>query len=207
MAEPVRPLNLPDRDGARSWPVQGEWTYEDYCQLPDDGQRYEVIRGYLYVSPAPSTLHQRTVQRLSRALDRIASDQQLGEVFTAPLDVVLPRGIATPVQPDLMFFRRGNLPPADAPSFQGVPDLVIEVLSPSTRRLDLRVKLAAYRDAGVPEVWLADPQARTLAVHGLGEDGKRYLEISRGGDGEAVVSRVLPNLRVEVSEIFAPPLE
>lgn len=202
MTEPARPLTLPEREDARSWPGQGRWTYQDYRQLPADGRRYEVIRGHLYVSPAPSTDHQRTVGRLFRKLDRFAGDHGLGEVFAAPYDVLLPRGIATPVQPDLMFFRTGNEPQAGTPNFQGVPDLVVEVLSPSNRHLDTRIKLAAYRDAGVPEVWLADPQARTLVVRGLSQDGKSYVELSRGGPGESVTSRTLPGLRVEISEIF-----
>jgi Uma2 family endonuclease len=202
MAEPVRPLNLPDRDGARSWPVQGEWTYEDYCQLPDDGQRYEVIRGHLYVSAAPTFLHQRTVNRLSLELNRFVLAHDVGEVLASPLDIVLPRGLATPVQPDLAFFRTGNQAPADATRFQGVPDLLVEVLSPSTRRLDTQIKLPACRDAGVPEVWHADPQARTLVVYGLSEDGNTYLELARGGEGDVVASRLLPGLRIEVSRIF-----
>jgi Uma2 family endonuclease len=83
-----------------------------------------------------------------------------------------------------------------------VPDLIAEVLSPSTRRLDTETKLPAYRDAGVPEVWLADPLARKITVHVLSEDGTRYVELCRGGMGEAVFSRVLPDLRIEVDEIF-----
>jgi Uma2 family endonuclease len=202
MSEPARPLTLPEREGARSWPAQGRWTYDDYRQLPSDGQRYEVIRGHLYVSPAPSTDHQRCVVRLFRKLDRFASEHGLGEVFSAPYDILLPRGISAPIQPDLMFFRTGNEPRSGTPNFQGVPDLVVEVLSPGTRHLDIRIKLPAYRDAGVPEVWFADPQARTLTVYGLGQDGKSYVELSRGGPGDAVTSRVLPGLRIEISEIF-----
>jgi Uma2 family endonuclease len=202
MSEPARPLTLPQREGARSWPAQGRWTYDDYCLLPDDGQRYEVIRGFLYVSPAPSTDHQRCVVRLFRRLDRFAGDHGLGEVFSAPYDILLPRGIATPIQPDLMFFRTGNEPRPGTPNFQGVPDLVLEVLSPSTCHLDTRVKLAAYRDAGVPEVWLADPQARTITVHGRGQNAKSYVELSRGGPGDSVTSHLLPGLRIEISEIF-----
>lgn len=202
MAEPAHSLVLPERDDARAWPAPGKWTYDDYRLLPDDGQRYEVIRGFLYVSPAPSVVHQRTVGRLFRELDRFVSDHGLGEVLMAPLDVLLPRGIATPVQPDLVFFRTGNEPSANALNFQGVPDLVIEVLSPSSRRLDLGVKLAAFRDVGVPEAWFADPQARTILAYGLSEDGRSYVELNRDTAGEAVVSRVLPDLRLEVSKVF-----
>ena len=202
MAEPAHRLILPEREDARAWPAPGQWTYEDYRQLPDDGQRYEVIRGFLYVSPAPSILHQRTVSRLFRLLDRFVLDQDLGEVLVAPVDVLLPRGITSPVQPDLIFFRKGNEPSEQALNFQGIPDLVVEVLSPRTRRLNLTVKLAAYRDAGVPEVWFADPQPRSLSIHALSEDGKTYVELSRGGGGKAIVSRVLPGLQLEISKVF-----
>ena len=202
MAEPVRPMTLPHRDGTRSWPVQGKWTYENYCQLPDDGLRYEVIRGYLYVSAAPSYEHQFTVNELSWQLNLFVRDHELGQVLTAPFDIVLPKGLATPVQPDLVFFRKGNTPRRGGPNFQGVPDLVIEVLSPSTRWLDTQIKLPACRDAGVPEVWHADPQARTLVIYSLSEDEETYIELAHGGEGDTVASRLLPGLQVEVSKIF-----
>jgi Uma2 family endonuclease len=202
MSEPVRPLTPLHQDGARSWPVQGKWSYEDYRQLPEDGRRYEVIRGHLYVSPAPTLLHQRTVSRLSLLLSQFVLAHDLGEVLTAPLDILLPRGLSSPVQPDVVFFRTGNQAPADALSFRGVPDLMVEVLSPTTRRLDVQIKLPACRDAGVPEVWHADPQARALVLYSLSEDGKSYVELARGEEGDTVTSRLLPGLVIEVSRIF-----
>ena len=119
-----------------------------------------------------------------------------------PFDILLPDGIAEPVQPDLVFIRAGEEPEDQDQNFQGVPGLVVEVLSPDTRQYDLGTKLGAYLEAGVPEVWFADPSAATIWVHSLSEDRKRYLELSRGGVGETVVSRVLPGLRMEVAEIF-----
>lgn len=202
MAQPApRPQVLPEQEGG-PWPAPGKWTYADYRRLPDDGRRYEVIRGYLYVSPAPSFIHQRAVTRLFKKLDGFVLDHGLGEVFVSPVDILLPGGIAEPVQPDLVFIRAGEEPDDDAQNFQGVPGLVAEVLSPSTRRYDLGTKLGAYLEAGIPEVWFADPVAATIRVHGLSEDRKRYIELSRGGRGESVTSRVLPGLRVAVSEIF-----
>jgi Uma2 family endonuclease len=203
MAQPApRPQVLPESEGG-PWPAPGKWTYEDYRRLPDDGRRYEVIRGYLYVSPAPSTIHQRSLSRLNRVLDRFVLDHRLGEVFFAPFDILLPEGLAEPVQPDLVFIRAGEEPGDDTQNFQGVPGLVVEVLSPSTRRYDLGTKLGVYLEAGIPEVWFADPVVATIRVHGLSEDRKRYLELSRGGRGEWVTSRVLPGLRIAVSEIFS----
>jgi Uma2 family endonuclease len=184
------------------WPAPGEWTYADYRRLPDDGRRYEVIRGFLHVSPVPSVAHQRALRQLFVALYRFVQDQPLGELFFAPFDILLPEGIAAPVQPDLVVIRAGEEPDDDAQNFQGVPALVVEVLSPGTRRYDLGTKLGAYLEAGIPEVWFADPIAETIWVHGLSEDRKRYLELSRGGRGESVASLVLPGLRIAVSEIF-----
>jgi Uma2 family endonuclease len=193
MTEPAYPLTSPE-----TWPDQGAWTYEDYLRLPDDGQRYEIIRGILYVSPAPTLEHQFTVVRLVRFLDVFVSRRKLGLVLVAPFDVRLPQRIADPVQPDVLFFRKGNEPrTSDEPC---VPDLVIEVLSPKTRRLDEKVKLAAYRDAGVPEVWLADPLSRSVRVHQL-KDGA-YPEADRYGSGETVRSAVLPGLQVKIDKIF-----
>jgi Uma2 family endonuclease len=202
MAQPApRPQVLPEPEGG-PWPAPGRWTYADYRRLPDDGRRYEVIRGYLYVSPAPSIIHQRAVVSLVTKLNRFVRARGLGEILVAPVDILLPGGIASPVQPDLVFIRAGNEPDAQSQNFQGVPDLVAEVLSPGTRRYDLGTKLGAYLEAGIPEVWFADPVAATIWVHGLSEDRKRYIEVSRGGRGEEVASRVLPRLRVAVSEIF-----
>ncbi len=202
MSIPARRLIFPEREDAGSWPAPGQWTYDDYCRLPDDGRRYEVIRGVLYVSPAPSVPHQRALAALFLSLHRFVVAAGLGEVLFAPVDVLLPREIAAPVQPDLMFFRTGNQPGAEALNFKGVPDLVVEILSPSTRRLDRSIKLAAYRDAGIPEFWLADPRSRALSIFGFGEDGTSYVELSRGGMGETIESRVLPGLRIEVAGIF-----
>ncbi len=202
MAQPApRPQVFPEREGS-PWPAPGKWTYADYRRLPDDGRRYEVIRGYLYVSPAPSIIHQRAVGRLYKKLDGFVLDHGLGEVFVSPIDILLPEGLTEPVQPDLVFIRAGEEPGDEAQNFQGVPDLVVEVLSPGTRRYDLGTKLGAYLEAGIPEVWFADPVAATIRVHGLSEDRKRYLELSRGGRGESVASRALPGLRIAVSEIF-----
>jgi Uma2 family endonuclease len=201
MAQPApRPQVLPEQEGG-PWPAPGKWTYADYRRLPDDGKRYEVIRGFLHVSPAPPTAHQRAAGRLLRKLNDFALDHGSGEILPGPFEILLPDGIAEPVQPDLVFFRAGQEPEDQAQNFQGVPGLLVEVLSPDTREYDLGTKLGAYLEAGVPEVWFADPSTMTIWVHSLSEDRKRYLELS-GGRGEEVGSRVLPGLRIAVSEIF-----
>ena len=99
MGEPARPLTFPSHDDERAWPAQGQWTYADYLRLPDDGCRYEVIRGHLYVTPAPVYDHQRVVTRISAALTQFEIETGLGLVLAAPFDVLLPDGIASPVEP------------------------------------------------------------------------------------------------------------
>jgi Uma2 family endonuclease len=198
MSEPAYPLGSPD------WPRQGSWTYDDYLRLPDDGQRYEVIRGHLYVSPAPSVDHQFAVSRLNRMLGNWVDDHDLGMLLVAPFEVLLPQGIASPVQPDIVFIRKAVQPRSGDQNFAGAPDLVVEVLSKSTLRRDRTVKLSAYRDAGVPEVWLVDPRDRTVQVLVSNAEGE-YRDLGLFRSGEEATSAVLPGLRVSVDRIFPPP--
>jgi Uma2 family endonuclease len=201
MAEPAYRRSLPDRGDGRTWPAQGEWTYDDYARLPDDGNRYEVIRGFLYVTPAPNYKHQFVVVKLIRSFDQFVSERELGVVLSAPFDILLPLGAASPVEPDLVFFRTGNTPEWGDRHFAGVPDLVVEVLSPSTRSRDRRTKLRAYQEAGVPEYWLVDPDLRTVLVYAL-QPGRGYIERCRGGVGERMTSSVLPGFELEVAGLF-----
>lgn len=198
MAEPALPLATLE-DGQK-WPAQGEWTYEDYLRLPDEGQRYEVIRGVLYVAPSPNYDHQYTVLKLARRLDTFVEENDLGVVLTAPFDILLPDRIADPVEPDILFIRKEHQPRRGDKNFQGVPDLLVEVLSPRSRVYDRKVKLAAYRDAGVPECWLVDPMSRTIVIHGW-EEGS-FIEIDRGDAGTEVVSKILRGFRLQVGLLF-----
>jgi Uma2 family endonuclease len=209
MAEPARwiyqanelkELSLPEREDAKPWPAQGEWTYEDYLLLPDDGRRYEVIHGALYVTPAPDYDHQRSGGELYFSLSSFVRRENLGLVLFAPFDVKLPEGISSPVEPDILFFRTGNLPQRGDKSFTGVPDLVAEVLSPGTRHRDRTVKFNAYQEAGVPEYWMVDPDARTVEVYVL-KDG-RYAELCRGGVGDVVGSVAVQGFKLKVADLF-----
>ena len=186
----------------RAWPAQGRWTYADYLRLPDDGRRYEVIRGHLYVTPAPNFDHQFVIWRFGQTLGRFVDEKGLGIVLSAPFDILLPQDLATPIEPDLVFFRTGHQPRTGDPNFQGVPDLVVEVESPKTRKRDRTIKLEAYREAGVPEYWRADPRARTVTVMASSADGTRYDELGVFGTGDAIRSAVLPGLSIPVDGLF-----
>jgi Uma2 family endonuclease len=161
-----------------------------------------VIRGFLYVTSIFTAGHQFVVGQLGFSFHDFISPQDLGMVLLAPCDVMLPDGIATPVEPDVMFFRKGNQPTRESIYFAGVPDLLSEILSSETYDRDRTIKLKAYEDAGVPEYWLVDPESRTVEVHVL-ESGK-YVERSRGGVGDAIGSAALPGFRVNVAGLFMP---
>ncbi len=201
MAQPA--YKFPEEKDGPSWPAQGEWTYEDYLRLPEDGNRYEVIRGFLYVSPAPTTDHQFSAFELGFQISAFVRANGLGRVYMAPYEVNLPFGITSPVQPDVLFFQKGNEPQKGTGRFEGVPDLIAEVLSPGTRSRDRTLKLEAYEEAGVPEYWLVDPDTQTVEVYALGK-GKGYTKLVRGGAGDEVWSSVLPGFRVTVADLFMP---
>ncbi len=145
-------------------------TYHDYVQLPDD-KRYELVEGELFLVPAPRLYHQRILGKLWTSLYSHAEANQLGEVFLAPCDVLFSE--ATVVQPDLLFVsceRKGILTDAN---IQGSPDLVVEILSPSTGQRDLGLKRNLYARYGVREYWIVDPDAKTIEVLSLTETGYR----------------------------------
>ncbi|HXG04386.1 MAG TPA: Uma2 family endonuclease [Candidatus Binatia bacterium] len=143
----------------------GELTYEDYCALPDDSLRYEVVEGLLFAEPSPRRAHQRAVGRLFAVLDGHVRARGLGEVFIAPFDVILsPR---TVVVPDLVFVAAGRSAIVSERGIEGAPDLIVEVLSGVTRRRDRVVKAGAYARHGVPHYWVLDPEDRTLEAFEL----------------------------------------
>lgn len=199
VASPKLP-DLPRRD--KPWPEQGEWTYADYLQLPDDGRRYEVIEGVLYVTPSPTYAHQYVVQVLLRRLGDHVEEQELGIVLTAPFEVNLGEQ-SRPVQPDLLFVAADRLPAPDAGEFTGAPDLVVEVLSPSTARRDRLVKFAAYERAGVPEYWIVNPHTRAVEVYALGEEG--YELAGQYVGEETIASPTLSAFAIRADEIFPKP--
>ncbi|MFY9342238.1 MAG: Uma2 family endonuclease [Planctomycetota bacterium] len=136
------------------------WTYADYCRIPEDRQRHEIIDGRHYVTPAPSVGHQEASAGLTIAIGNRVRAQGLGRVLAAPLDVHLGRG--TVVQPDLVVVMRSNLAVIGDKKITGAPDLVVEILSPSTSRRDRRLKKARYQRAGVREFWIVDTKKKMV---------------------------------------------
>jgi Uma2 family endonuclease len=144
--------------------------YEDYARLPDDGKRDEILDGELYVTPSPSPLHQRLSKRLQRRLEDYFEVGGLGEVFNAPIDVLLAQHDI--VQPDLVIVTRPDQ--ISSRAIEGAPLLVVEILSPATRRQDRGIKMRRYAELGVPHYWIVDPDGRTIECWRL-ERGEYHL--------------------------------
>src|ERR1700736_5482994 len=136
-------------------PGQGRWTYKDYAAIPDDGKRYEIVDGVLYLTPSSNESHQTTVGRLFRYLSAYIEDAGLGRVYIAPFDVELAPYVV--VQPDVLVILNANREKITTSRVIGAPDLVVEVSSPGTVGYDRDEKRGAYARAGVPEYWIADP--------------------------------------------------
>ncbi len=177
-----------------------KFTYQDYLHTPDD-QRYELLDGELIMAPAPNLGHQRIDTRLGSLLHTFAQEKGLGEVFHAPCDVVLSN--TDVVQPDLLFIsnERAHLL-LGGDNVLGAPDLVVEILSPSTAGRDRTLKRVLYAKHGVKEYWLVDPDARTVTVLQLAEGAFEVEAIY--GEGQAMTSPMLVGFTANLNEIFGP---
>ena len=173
-------------------------TYEDYCRAPDD-KRYELLNGELMMVPAPNMKHQEILGRLHVELHRFVQEHDLGKVYVAPVDVVLSANDV--VQPDVLFISRARADRITDANVQGAPDLVIEILSPSTANRDLEDKHELYGRHGVLEYWIIDPVAETVTVHRQ-RDGK-LERTGRFVRGESLATAVLDGLALELNDILA----
>lgn len=175
-------------------------TYEDLRHWPEDGKRHELIDGEHFVTPAPVPRHQFLVVQLVRLLGSWIHERDLGRLYVAPVDVVLGEGDV--VEPDLVFIRRDRLGIVGETHVQGAPDLIVEILSPATRRRDEITKRHLYERHGVNEYWVVDPEIDTIKVYRLGDEGyRREAELSVEA-GDELTSPVFAGLRVPLVEIF-----
>jgi Uma2 family endonuclease len=178
------------------------WTYDEYARLPDDGDRYEVIRGEVCVTPGPRPRHQWVVAKLQRLLGDYVEQHALGVVLY-DVDLLFVSGEF--LRPDLLWVPRDRLSGITSRGVEAAPGLVVEVLSPGSESVDRGKKPGRYAEHGVPEYWLVDPAAAVIERYRLG---------AGGGAGEAaseVVAGALrwhpdsgvPELVAEVAPLFA----
>lgn len=179
--------------------ITKSWTYEDYLNIPDDGNRYEIIEGELFVTPPPITVHQYASMRVLVSLSGVIREGKLGVAYHAPYEIHLPH-TNTVVQPDILFIRAENAPKAEDPYFAGVPNLLIEILSEGSKRTDIQIKFGVYEKARVPEYWIVDPKGKSVTVYVLNE-GKYEEWVQAVGD-EMITSKVLAGLEIQNSSLF-----
>jgi Uma2 family endonuclease len=174
------------------------FTYEDYVLLPEDG-RYEVIDGELFLTPAPTPFHQLVKSRIERLLQDHVESAELGIVLDAPCDVVLSRFDV--LQPDIFFVSAERRSVIGEKFISDAPDLVVEILSPGTRKRDRIFKAKRYARFGVREMWIADPDRKTVEVFVNNGDAfqREALYASEG----VLRSPLLPGLEVPLARVFS----
>jgi Uma2 family endonuclease len=181
-------------------PRQGDWSYADYARLPEEeGFRYEVINGVLYMAPAPTPEHERVGALIIARLVSLVDDPNLGAVFVSPdIDAG-----ATTLRPDAAVVLRGRLHIVAEKRLTGPPDLVVEIASPSTAAYDrdpVEGKRGAYARMGVAEYWIVDPASRIVEVLTL--DGPAYAVLGLFSGDQTLASRVLPGPLPTASRLF-----
>jgi Uma2 family endonuclease len=173
-------------------------TVYDYRELPEGGPRYQLVDGDLHMAPAPNLFHQEISRNIEHLIVAYLAQNPLGKVFDAPLDVYLTE--TNVYQPDILFVSQKNLHLLQEDGVHGAPDLIIEILSPSTSRLDLGSKKRVYARCGVLELWAVHPQERKVVVYDLRksetEPANTWLE------GDCFECKLLPGLPFEVAKFF-----
>lgn len=170
----------------------------DIWDTPEDGNRYEVIDGALYMTPPPSWPHQNAITALAGILWPYTRRHNLGKVAVAPIGVVLDDEDG--VQPDLVFVSRERLGIISDRGIMGAPDLIVEVLSPRTQTRDRGIKMRRYAAAGVPHYWMLVPRTRSLEAYRLGESG--YERVGVYGPDSTFYPELFPGLEIPINELW-----
>lgn len=177
--------------------MQKKYTYDDYLLIEDE-KRYEVYEGELVMVPAPATRHQRISWKLEYIIGGFVEENNLGNIFDAPTDVVLAEDVV--VQPDILYISKGRSNIIKTQAVMGAPDLVVEIASPSTTFHDTVKKRNIYQRHGVKEFWLVFPEEKAIEVMIL-KDGV-FSEFASAKEEGKVTSKVLPGLEVDLMVVF-----
>ncbi len=176
---------------------------ELWAMFPDeDGLRHELIDGEHFVTPAPATRHQLLVGRLYFEIEQhLRAHPGFGQVFLAPFDVIFsPHDV---VEPDLVLIAGDQSEILTQKNVQGAPALVIEILSPSTRKVDLQIKLGLFDRGGVREYWIVDPDLNQIHVHRRTAAGALALAVNLDTSaGDILATPILPKFRLPLDLLF-----
>ena len=176
-----------------------KYTWADLSLMPDDGKRREIIDGEIYVTPSPVDHHQMILFNLTMAFGKFLETHPLGKLRFAPLDVILSEHDV--LEPDLLLVLNEHQNILQD-WVRGAPDLVIEILSPTTSARDRGIKLKAYARYGIAEYWIVDPVAQAIEVHRLTAEGFRL--IATRAKGGTVETPMLPGFSLAVTPVFKP---
>jgi Uma2 family endonuclease len=175
--------------------VKSRWDYAAYAAIPADGKRHEIIDGDHFVNPAPNLYHQEVSRHIQFQLYTQIELADLGKVINAPVDLQLSDHDI--VQPDLVIVTRARKHIMTPIKIKGVPDLVVEILSPSNPRHDLETKRKLYENAGIPEYWIVSPDDHQ--VFQLVLQGDRYTE---SVETTAITMKVAPQATVDLTRVW-----
>ncbi len=173
-------------------------TAREYFQLPEGPPHFQLIDGDLYMSPSPRRYHQRISMDLSLLLGTYIEEAGVGELYAAPSDVQLADD--TVLEPDLYYVSRERAHIFTEQGTHGAPDLVVEILSPSTAKIDVGRKREIYAESGVIEMWVVAPETRTVEVYRFRDDTAAPVA-TVGVDG-TLSSPIFPGLTLAVADIF-----
>ena len=179
--------------------IKPKLDYSDYLLAPDDRNRYEILLGELLVSPPPTTTHQRISKRLQRQLENYFEVRSQGEVFDAPVALILTNHDI--LEPDLLVVADPAL--VAERGIEGPPLLVVEIFSPSTRGRDTGVKARRYAELGVQHYWLVDPEARRIEC--LAREGSEYRLVVAASGGEGLRHPAWPDLSIDLADLWRRP--
>jgi Uma2 family endonuclease len=174
------------------------YTYQDYFEMPDDGKRYEIIDGELIELQTPYIIHQTVSGNILFELVKFVNQKKVGTIYMAPLDVVF--NDINVVQPDILFIATENYHIITEKNISGVPDLIIEIISPATGYYDLSGKKDLYEKFGVQEYWIVDPMKQRIEIY-LNFEHK--FELHQRLEKKGIVkSNILKGFEIDLETIF-----
>lgn len=176
------------------------YTYADYEKLPE-GSPYQLIGGELVMTPAPTPHHQSINGAVFFELVKFVKAKGTGKVLYAPIDVYFSE--TETFQPDIIFIAKERLGIIGEKKIEGAPDLVVEILSPSTAYYDLRHKMRVYETSGVKEYWIVDPAEKTIEVYE--NTGGEFKVFSKSRDKGTAKSRLLTGFEIALEDVFSLP--
>ncbi len=181
-----------------------KFTYEDFLNFPNDGKRHEIIDGEHYVTPSPNTKHQVVSSNLHGILWTYLQQHRTGQVFTAPFDVVF--SDFDVVEPDLLYISRERAGVLTEKHVRGAPDLVMEILSPGTRKTDEVTKRRLYERSDVNEYWVVDPELDAIKIYRRVEGTFARVAELAAEAGDTLTTPLLPGFAVSLAAVFASPI-